>query len=49
LPVLLLILALGAWLIPKTTPGSPARIGAWVVTWIVVFAAVAWAQRRVRS
>jgi hypothetical protein len=49
LPVMIVILVLGAWLIPMTTPGSPARIAAWVVTWIVVLGAVAWAQRRARS
>ena len=44
--VLVLIAAAGAWLIPKTTPGSFERIAAWVVTWLVVFAGVRWAQRR---
>jgi hypothetical protein len=46
---MLVILALGAWLIPKTTPGTPARIAAWVATWLVVFAAVTWVKRRIRS
>jgi MYXO-CTERM domain-containing protein len=44
--VLIVVLALGAWLIPMTTPGSPQRIAAWAVAWIAVFGAVAWAQRR---
>jgi hypothetical protein len=47
--VLLVVFVLGAWLIPKTAPGSPARIAAWVVTWIVLLAAAAWARRRGRS
>ncbi len=46
---MLVILVLGAWLIPKTPPGTPERIAAWVVTWLVVFAMVAWMRRRVRS
>ena len=46
--VVLVIFVLGAWLIPQTTPGSPARIAAWVVTWLVVLAAAAWVQRRGR-
>ncbi len=44
--VMLVIVALGAWLIPKTTPGSYGRLAAWVVTWLVVFAGVRWATRR---
>jgi hypothetical protein len=49
LPVLIVVLILGAWLIPMTPPSSPARIAAWVVTSIVVLGAVAWAQRRASS
>ena len=45
-PVMLVIGALGAWLIPKTPPGSAARIAAWVVTWLVVFATVTWLKGR---
>jgi polyferredoxin len=45
-PIMLLIVALGAWLIPKTTPGSLPRIGAWAVTWLVVFAVAAWLRGR---
>ncbi len=44
--VMLVIVALGGWLIPKTPPGSVERIAAWVVTWIVIFAGVRWTQRR---
>ena len=43
--VLILIIAAGAWLIPMTRPGSVERIGAWVVTWIVILADVAWLRR----
>jgi hypothetical protein len=43
---MLLILVLGAWLIPKTTPGTPERIAAWVVTWLVAFGVVAWLRQR---
>ena len=39
-PVMVAIILLGVWLIPKTTPGTPARIGAWVATWLVAFVAV---------
>ena len=46
--VMIVIVGLGAWLIPKTTPGSPQRIAAWVVTWLVIFGAVTWLQRRRR-
>jgi hypothetical protein len=44
-PVVLVIVALAVWLIPKTTPGSPERIGAWVLTWIVAFGVVTWIRR----
>jgi hypothetical protein len=46
--LMLVIVALGAWLIPKTPPGSIERIAAWVATWIIVFAVVAWVKRRRR-
>ena len=43
--VVVVIMALGAWLIPKTTPGTPPRIAAWVVTWLLLFAAFALSRR----
>jgi zinc ribbon protein len=43
--VLILIILAGAWLIPKTPPGSVERIGAWVVAWLVILADIAWLRR----
>jgi hypothetical protein len=43
--VLILIIVAGAWLIPMTRPGSVERIGAWVITWLVILADVTWLRR----
>src|SRR5947208_335469 len=39
------IIVLGAWLIPMTRPGTPERIAAWVVAWIVILSAMTWIRR----
>ena len=47
-PLMVAIMALAVWLIPKTTPGTPPRIAAWVVTWLAVFTSVSWFRGRRR-
>jgi hypothetical protein len=44
--VLIVVLALAAWTIPMTTPGTIARIGAWIVALTVLLIVVQWQRRR---
>ena len=46
---ILLIIGLGAWLIPQTPPGSPERWGEWIAEAVLLLVAALWLRRRRRG
>ena len=47
-PIILAIIALGAWLVPMTPGGTPGRWAAWAAVAVATFVAV-WLARRPRA
>jgi hypothetical protein len=47
IPIVIVIIALGVWLLPQTPSGSPARWGGWILLAVTTFAVV-WRLRRRR-
>jgi hypothetical protein len=49
LPVMLVIIALAVWLIPKTPPGSVERWEAWFGLVVITVTSAVWLRRRRRA
>jgi len=43
---ILLIIGLGAWLIPRTPAGTPERWGVWIALAVVLLVGAVWLRRR---